>query len=107
MSYRLGIDLGGTGIKTGVIDENNRIICKNSAPTDSGKPFEEVVNDIAEAAFASVKGAGLDIKDFIMVGLGTPGFIDKKENAGTSGAEAYNVPPEQFTEIPADEDLPF
>lgn len=35
------------------------------------------------------------------------GFIDKKENVGTSGAEAYNTPPEQFTEIPADEDLPF
>ena len=35
------------------------------------------------------------------------GFIDKKENAGTSGSEAYNTPPEQFTEIPVDEDLPF
>ena len=35
------------------------------------------------------------------------GFIDKKENVGTSGAEAYNTPPEQFTEIPTDEDLPF
>ena len=34
-------------------------------------------------------------------------FIDKKENVGTTGAEANNTPPEQFTEIPADEDLPF
>ena len=32
------------------------------------------------------------------------GFIDKKENVGTSGAEAYNTPPELFTEIPVDEE---
>ena len=93
MSYRLGIDLGGTGIKTGVIDENNRIICKHSAPTDSSKPFEEVVNDIANAALAAVNGAGLNINDFIMLGLGTPGFIDRKGNLIFSGNLKWrNVP---------------
>ena len=31
--YRIGIDLGGTGIKAGVVDENNIIIEQTYAPT--------------------------------------------------------------------------
>ena len=91
--YRLGIDLGGTGIKTGVIDENNNIIFKHSAPTCTDKPFEEVVRDIADAAKTVAKEAGLTFEDFPIVGLGTPGFVDKQGNLVFSGNLGWtNVP---------------
>ena len=31
--YRVGIDLGGTNIKVGIVDENQKIIAIDSAPT--------------------------------------------------------------------------
>ena len=30
--FYIGIDLGGTGIKAGIVDENGTILCKESCP---------------------------------------------------------------------------
>ena len=48
MQYRIGIDLGGTAIKAGVVDENNEVVFSHSQPTGEG--FEQVVADMAKAA---------------------------------------------------------
>ena len=57
MQYRIGIDLGGTAIKAGVVDENNQIVYKHSRPTGHG--FEQVVADMAAAANEVAAMAGL------------------------------------------------
>jgi len=73
MKYRIGVDMGGTAIKAGVIDENFNIICSHSVPTGEG--FETVVKNIADAAKTVAGMAGLKVEDFPCVGLGTPGCI--------------------------------
>ena len=45
--YRIGIDLGGTNIAAGIVNEEFKIIAKASVPTRAERPAEEIVADIA------------------------------------------------------------
>ena len=74
MQYRIGIDLGGTAIKAGVVDENNEVVFSHSQPTGEG--FEQVVADMAKAAETVAAMAGLKVSDFPCVGVGTPSCIN-------------------------------
>ena len=40
-----GIDIGGTNISTGIVDENYNIIGKGKLKTNIGRPYEEIVAD--------------------------------------------------------------
>lgn len=42
--YRAGIDLGGTNIKAGIVDEDQKIIAQASAPTGAERSAEEVLS---------------------------------------------------------------
>lgn len=76
MKYRIGIDLGGTGIKAGIVDENFNIVCHHSVATDAeNRSFEQVVEDMAAAAAQAARMAGLKLSDFPCVGVGTPSCI--------------------------------
>ncbi len=46
--YRIGIDLGGTNIAVGLVDESMSIIEKQSMPTLSERAPEAIVDDMAE-----------------------------------------------------------
>lgn len=74
MQYRIGIDLGGTSIKAGVVDETHKIISSHQKPTLEG--FELVVSDMAETAQIAAKKVGLKWDDFSSVGVGSPGFVN-------------------------------
>ena len=76
MKYYLGIDLGGTNIATGIIDENYQFVARHSVPTKGTRPFEVVVRDIAAAARAVLEKAGLTEKDIDYVGMGAPSTIE-------------------------------
>lgn len=43
----IGIDLGGTNIAAGVVDEAGKIIYKASVPTLAQRPIDEIVEDMA------------------------------------------------------------
>ena len=43
--YRIGIDLGGTNIAAGLVNEKFEIVTKDSTPTLADRPSEEIVND--------------------------------------------------------------
>ena len=45
--YRIGVDLGGTNIKAGIMDESYQILRKDSVPTGSERGFEAIVKDMA------------------------------------------------------------
>lgn len=74
MQYRIGIDLGGTAIKTGIVNENFEVVYRHSRPTGNG--FAQVVADMAAAAQEVAAMAGLSISDFPCVGVGTPSCIN-------------------------------
>ena len=47
--YRIGIDLGGTNIAVGVVDDRHNIIAEASVPTGAFRPAEEMVADMCRA----------------------------------------------------------
>ena len=72
----IGIDLGGTNIAAGIVDENGNIICKGSVPTLRERGNDAIVADMAKLSIKLVKEAGLEISDIKSVGIGCPGTID-------------------------------
>ncbi len=74
--YRLGIDLGGTNIVAGVVDENYNILAKSSVKTNSPRSAEEIADDMAKVTFDAIEKAGLKIDDIDGFGMGTPGSVE-------------------------------
>lgn len=81
--YRLGIDLGGTNIVAGVVDENYKIIATAKRKTNCPRPAEEIVDDMAAAALEAIKNAKLTVLDIEAAGVGAPGSIDAKNGIVT------------------------
>ncbi|MBO5411336.1 MAG: ROK family protein, partial [Clostridia bacterium] len=75
--YRIGVDLGGTNIAVGVVDENLKIIGRGKVKTKCPRPAEEIFDDIAVAVEMAVKDAGISMDDVKSVGVGTPGSVNK------------------------------
>ncbi|MBO7342101.1 MAG: ROK family protein, partial [Clostridia bacterium] len=46
MMVRLGVDLGGTNIAVGIVDENYQVLHKASVPTLAQRAPEAIVDDI-------------------------------------------------------------
>jgi len=80
MNYYLGIDLGGTDIKVGVIGDDYTIVAKHSVPTLSERPADEIIADMASAGKEVVKMAGLLESDIVHIGVGVPGAVNSKTN---------------------------
>lgn len=73
MKYYLGIDLGGTNIAAGVVDESYTIIGKASIKTRLPRPANEICDDMAKAARMAAETAGIPLEDVQWVGIGSPG----------------------------------
>lgn len=71
--YYIGIDLGGTNIAAGVVDEEHKIIKKASVPTGASRPADEITADIAKLCLRVAGEAGLTIDDIEYIGIATPG----------------------------------
>jgi len=72
--FRIGIDIGGTGIQVGVVDGRGTIIAEESIPTRKDLPFPTQVAQIAQCARAAIAAAGLTEDDIESVGIGIPGI---------------------------------
>lgn len=75
--YYLGIDLGGTNIAVGIVDEENKIIARASSKTKLNSA-EDVADAMAETAYEALKNAGITIDDVPWIGVGSPGTINKE-----------------------------
>ena len=91
--YKLGIDLGGTNIVAGVVDENYKIIATAKRKTNCPRPAEEIAKDMAAVALEAIENAGLDVKDIESAGVGAPGSIDpvNGEIVYANNLDFYNV----------------
>ena len=78
--YYLGLDVGGTNMVAGVVDENHQIIAKESIPTQAGRTIEEITTDMAEVSKKAVLKAGLQMEDISSWGIGMPSYVNPKTN---------------------------
>ena len=86
--YRIGIDLGGTNIAVGVVDDHHRIVAEASLPAGAHRPAEQVVADMCRAVELALDKAGLTPADCASIGVGTPGTCDPERGVVV---RAYNL----------------
>ena len=79
MKYYVGIDLGGTNIKAGIVDETGKLLNKLSIKTFKERSMEEIIRDMADLSVDTIKDAGLEISDIEAIGIGSPGTPDNKD----------------------------
>ena len=92
--YRVGIDLGGTNIAVGVVNDKCEIIGEGKRKTNAPRPAEAICDDIAAATFDAIKNAGISIDDVECIGIGAPGSINPKTGViGFSNNLGFNNVP--------------
>src|SRR5215213_2486053 len=74
--FYLGIDLGGTNVKSGVVDDLGQPCSSVSLETRAALGPEAGLQTLAEAARRAVAASGLEWDDIQAVGLGSPGTMD-------------------------------
>jgi glucokinase len=70
------VDLGGTNIKIGVVDDLGRPLAHTSIPTLEEKGPQQAIARIHDTLDASIAEAGIDGAAIVRIGLGTPGTMD-------------------------------
>ena len=74
--YRIGIDLGGTNIAVGAVDDRGALVAACSAPTRAQQAPSALLDDIAQCVRDCMASAGLDPADCAGLGIGCPGSCD-------------------------------
>ena len=77
--YYVGIDLGGTFIKGGIVNDKGEIVVKDKIPTESEKGSEGVAKNIAALIDSLLAKANMTPSDVIGIGMGVPGMIDSEK----------------------------
>ncbi len=79
MEHYIGIDLGGTNIAVGMVDENGKILRKDSVPTLRERPAEEVLKDMSMLVLKVIKDSGMKVSDVKSIGIGSPGVPNSEK----------------------------
>lgn len=72
----IGIDLGGTFIKGGIVTEDGEILVQDKVPTECKVSNQRVVDNIAKLCQTLMDKIGCDKESIVGIGLGSPGMID-------------------------------
>lgn len=94
MKYYVGIDLGGTNIVAGLVDENYQILGKVSRKTNRPRPAEEIAADMAACALDVICEQGLTPEQVEWIGIGTPGIANSETGIieYSNNLDFHNVP---------------
>ena len=97
--YYIGIDLGGTNIAAGLVNDRIEIVRKASIPTGAQRTSGEIVKDMAKLCQRLLREEGLSAADLAYIGIATPGIA----NSDTGCVEySCNLP---FRNYPIAEEL--
>ncbi len=74
--YRIGIDLGGTNIAAGIVNEEFKIIAKDSVPTEVSRGADAITADIAGLCRKITADNGISLSEIASIGIASPGIVD-------------------------------
>ncbi len=74
--FFLGIDVGGTNIKAGVVDDHGQVVSMTSVPTEASHGPDQGVQKIALACKQAISLARMTADQIVAAGLATPGTMD-------------------------------
>lgn len=74
--YRIGIDLGGTNISAGLVNEEGKLLYKSSVPTGMGVSDYEITEIMAKFCLSIIRECDISERDVTSIGIGCPGVCD-------------------------------
>ena len=77
--YYIGVDIGGTGIKTGIVKDDYTLIDKSSIPTDKSFDYKVIVKDIAKQIGDLIAKNCITLDEVGAIGIGCPGAINSEK----------------------------
>ena len=96
--YRIGIDLGGTNIAAGLVNEEKRIVDSLSVKTNAPRPVAVVIEDMAELVDALIQRNELSRSEIASVGVGVPCTVNE-ENGHLEDANNLGWDDEPFLNL--------
>ncbi len=76
---RIGIDLGGTESRIGLVDIHNKVIDSVHIPAEKKAAAEETLHTAARAALELLEKNGISMEQCTGAGIGVPGTVDRKK----------------------------
>lgn len=73
----IGIDIGGTTVKIGLLNHEGKIIYKWEIPTIIDNQGDRIVDDIWQSIIETISEQKVE-SDIIGIGVGAPGFVNRK-----------------------------
>lgn len=74
----IGVDLGGTNIAVGIVDELGELKFQNSRPTRRERKPDEIIEDIIDLINEVINDSGIEKQEIKAIGIGIPGLADPK-----------------------------
>ena len=87
MEYAAGVDFGGTSAKIGLVDRSGVVLQRAEVAMDPREAYEGLLRPVADHLRTMV---GRQAGRLLTVGIGTPGFIDKRRGLIIGGC--VNLP---------------
>lgn len=87
MKYAIGIDLGGTKIKFGLVNAVGNLIYESIMPTEADKGANQVIENLISAVKLTQEYALENNIVPIGVGIGTPGIVDRSNRIVLGGSD--------------------
>lgn len=72
----LGVDVGGTNIKIGVVDDEGATVCYTKFPSQADQPPEPTIERIRPVVEKLLEDTPYSFEEIAAVGVGTPGPMD-------------------------------
>ena len=78
--YTIGIDVGGTNLKAGLVSDSCEITAARKMPL-VWESQEKLAADLADLAEGVVRDAGISRQEVASIGIGFPGAVDRRRGA--------------------------
>lgn len=93
MKYTIGIDVGGTNLKAGLVDERFHLVATNKMPL-VWESAEKFAKDLVVLCDGLIEKQQLSKEDIAFIGMGIPGIADNKNGTivRTVNIPIHNVP---------------
>ena len=88
--YVIGIDLGGTNIAGGIVDETGTVLTEVAEPTEADLGGGIVLQKLIAVAHSLIDSRPSEVESIAAIGVGSPGCVDPQR--GVVVSEAYNIP---------------
>ena len=75
--YKVGVDLGGTNISSGVVNDKMEIIGRGKLKTRCPRDYKAILDDVVKTVKIAVNDADITMDEVESIGLGTPGSVNK------------------------------